>query len=581
MKKGSRIFFALNLSLTLLTNLPAAKADSVTGANSVRDAIGALLADHPTIIETAAEYYTKSGYNRLQDGDYFEAAQQFQFALYANPEYALAYYLLAQSYIGQERIDEACQALEMAKHLNSGYSSIINAELDQLKPEIRAAKRLESEEREVLKRKIEKQKAERDEARRKVQRQKAERIIQKILEVNTEPNQAAQNDIIKLMGNPTSPPSGTYYFIYLHRDHQNNLVAKELKGTLVLESNGLYRWVNNNFDGGTIDNPLLTNITYSELDNGPVGRYQYDMANRSVKFLSGLLAQPGITARYDNNGPDPQLFINFTTQGQPTNLQTQEMSSIVWQGILIDNKALKAKSVHNAINILKRAQREGADEFSLFIPAEAKNLAVTPGVYTVYGLDYLKAKRFLDATKELKAALNLDPNYAPAHFLLGLAYTNLRQFNEARQSLEQAGHLNANYMPEIRVASFLLDDIMWEAKNLVTGSTESFKAPPAGTYVCKQVSFIPAEGYAEEKKGSFLLNSNGTYQWLGDGSIYYYSYDSASKRVKFISGPLAQPGVSATFKADSASPAITIKFNTADSQALKALPIQWVCLYAN
>lgn len=103
-------------------------------------------------------------------------------------------------------------------------------------------------------------------------------------------------------------------------------------------------------------------------------------------------------------------------------------------------------------------------------------------------------------------------------------------------------------------------------------------APPLGSYNCLHVRWDVAEKRTKlDYKGYFTLLSSNTYRWLDSGPVGKYSYDPAKRRVRFVSGHLAQEGLEATFglDADGKTPEILLRFHTEYSRTTGYDPVEW------
>ncbi len=257
----------------------------------------------------------------------------------------------------------------------------------------------------------------------------------------------------------------------------------------------------------------------------------------------------------------------------------------------------EAPSAQAAISALKQAGAARTGETAMF----------TPGNHTLYGLEYLENKQYVESTWRFRDALGVDPDYALAHYLLGQAYINLKQFDEARKSLEKAAQLSPQYQAEVNTQLTKLNEAKQAAakpKPTQKSSAKApakpasanpkkagpakappkapryFKSPPMGKYLCDHIRWDVGERRIKfDYKGYFLLKSNGTYRWIDDGPIGRYQFNAKTREVKFLSGHLAQPGLVAKFgtDADGQTPEIIITFHTAASRAKKVQPIEWQC----
>jgi tetratricopeptide (TPR) repeat protein len=214
------------------------------------------------------------------------------------------------------------------------------------------------------------------------------------------------------------------------------------------------------------------------------------------------------------------------------------------------------------------------------MPSEFKGLKFTPFAHTLSGLDYLDEQKYPEAMRELEAAHDMAPDYALTNFLLGLTYTHLNKFYDAEQSLERAGKLAPESASEVEAASYLLNEGRKEAARIAANPNYDYQSPPPGIYTCTYTYATLMQTTRSEAKGYFALETDGTYQWLGKGPVYNYSYDWKSKEIKFISGPLAEPLTVATLRTSGTSPYIIITFQTAETLAKKALPMQWLCTWS-
>lgn len=121
-----------------------------------------------------------------------------------------------------------------------------------------------------------------------------------------------------------------------------------------------------------------------------------------------------------------------------------------------------------------------------------------------------------------------------------------------------------------------------EKKAIQAFIERTFTSPPEGNYICSYTKYDVDEGTTVESKGFFSLNSDSTYRWLGSGPGGLYRYNSAKKQVKFLSGPLAYPGLVAVFdnkgvRGINTKPIIIFTFQTPATLDGKAAPIKWLC----
>lgn len=102
--------------------------------------------------------------------------------------------------------------------------------------------------------------------------------------------------------------------------------------------------------------------------------------------------------------------------------------------------------------------------------------------------------------------------------------------------------------------------------------------PPLGNYTCDQVTWDVAAGRARnEYKGYVALLAGGRYRWLDDGGTGTYRYDSATRRVRWLTGPLVAQGGVAEYGLDGTTPEITITFETAYTRQTGNEPPRWQC----
>jgi tetratricopeptide (TPR) repeat protein len=98
-------------------------------------------------------------------------------------------------------------------------------------------------------------------------------------------------------------------------------------------------------------------------------------------------------------------------------------------------------AVQQKIQSLKQSAASGGAETAF----------MSAGSATMYGIEWLENKKYLEASWRFQEAIKTDPEYAIAHFLLGRAYAGLGQKELARASFAEAARLNPEFAAEAEV----------------------------------------------------------------------------------------------------------------------------------
>jgi tetratricopeptide (TPR) repeat protein len=137
----------------------------------------------------------------------------------------------------------------------------------------------------------------------------------------------------------------------------------------------------------------------------------------------------------DSFSPDSKIFVDFSIDSiKEINVNLYDVKEDHWQ--LRKNQDLSGLETETA---------EYVTQYYSFFQL-ASGIGLNHNIHNNLGLAYDKMERFDEAIDELKAALNLYPDYVEVHNNLGVTYDKMEMPDEAQTELQEAIRMNPGYL---------------------------------------------------------------------------------------------------------------------------------------
>ena len=275
----------------------------------------------------------------------------------------------------------------------------------------------------------------------------------------------------------------------------------------------------------------LGNI-YSELGRWieAVGMYRQaiDLNGRDVEAYNGLGVALSKLGKYQEsaeafreaikihpNWAEPHWHLSgiYTSLGQPEAARSSYQRAIRLRpdfakrlpptAVLVSTAPVQTATVpqpasKTATNVTALTAQSNARPQSVAVgnSASARSVSGTPSVpsklstakdYYKVGIKHDRAQRLNEAVEAFKKSIDLDPNYADAHFSLGQTYAKMGRWKESVEAYEQVVRLNPKDVEAFEMLGKSYAQLRGQAKpNLPSGDSaqavgEKIGAPPVST----------------------------------------------------------------------------------------------------